>query len=527
VFVVAGLVSAWCSTAFAGAPAWCKGQDFKESASNFGRITQTQDYVDKVRVIVEMSCPSEQDMDETRPEIEKVRAQVSKDLFMNDADWADAVEYVAGKGFSSTDIPITEKTLGGLTPIDQYAAIKQGFRNDSGYDGADDIYIADSLEGVLTETGRLGFLEKCAGDGGVGRDDYGVVRWAICADDVAKFDGTKFANELRLDTAHPAMYRTMLHIRAGEVMAGLKDVAAKKQKLIKRDDAYQKVFDTAAKGMADWRKGIGTQKDLLQLVTDMDSATFFHSRKQLAGCEDRTGKALADAASKFPAKTFTGMHDIRDDPFAGFAHKAGPVLVNNPQFNLAATAFALCQPKTATSGYLAAFLQEVPGVRGPRSAAFSAVFGQKFELDDTHAKDVPVPQIGPRPYNASGGSPSSAGGAVESVKPGTGDKKGVMIVTLQATKITQEDCVKEHRTNRIVAITSGGELQYEIICDKTAMVTHDNTWAPFKITPGTAKWLKPGVVFSAIGANDDQEVMAVWPSKTAKLPSLLFGGALK
>ena len=63
----------------------------------------------------------------------------------------------------------------------------------------------------------------------------------------------------------------------------------------------------------------------------------------------------------------------------------------------------------------------------------------------------------------------------------------------------------------------------ERTCDKSGVVTHDTTRAPFAISARYEAVLKPGVVFSATG----QDVLAIWPSKTAKAPSWLLGGALK
>src|SRR5207237_3443880 len=126
----------------------------------------------------------------------------------------------------------------------------------------------------------------------------------------------------------------------------------------------KKIYDTAAKGRADWATGPGANKALLDLVQTLDSAVFFHSRKLYAGCEGKTAAALATAVSKLPAKTFKAMHDVRDAPERGFASKAGPVLVNNAEVNLAAIAYAECQPKTGIGDFLASYLQEVPGQRG-------------------------------------------------------------------------------------------------------------------------------------------------------------------
>lgn len=66
-----------------------------------------------------------------------------------------------------------------------------------------------------------------------------------------------------------------------------------------------------------------------------------------------------------------------------------------------------------------------------------------------------------------------------------------------------------------------------MICDKTAIVTHDTTWTDFHINPDQAKLLKPGAVFSALYLGGVADVIAIWPNKAAKTPSLVLGGAVK
>ena len=70
-------------------------------------------------------------------------------------------------------------------------------------------------------------------------------------------------------------------------------------------------------------------------------------------------------------------------------------------------------------------------------------------------------------------------------------------------------------------------LSTRSICDKTAIVSTTTRGSRLPDPRGTSKWVKPGVVFSAVGANGKSEAMVGWPSKTAKLPSMLFGGAIK
>jgi len=523
VFAIVTVALGWMShSALAGEPAFCKGEDFKASPYNFGIIAQqdTDDPRGLVRELVEFTCSTDPAIDAKRGELDKLRAEWSKNFAMSEADWADAVAYVKEHGAGGNDLSIQANTLASLSPVDQFAAITNGFENV----GSDPAYIADALDSSLTEVGRLGFLVGCSKEGSVTREDGGMAMWAICQGDVDKLDLAKFATEIRSDTSHSGVERMRVRIKLYTTREQLKKNAELAQKLIKKDDAYKKLFDAAAKGRADWAKNLGGNKDLLDLVQAMDSAVMFHSRKQFAGCQDKTAAALATAVATMPAKSFTGMHDDREDPFNGFAAAAGPVLVNTPVVNLAATAYTLCHQKTATGRFLSRYLQEVPGMRGPRGAAFWQLLQQKFELDDTKLKEPPLPRLGSRPFDSSGGEITSAGGVVKSVKP----NKAKAVVALEKTSRKQEDCVKEHVTNRIVGIRDSGSVEYERICDKWAIVTHDTTWQDFTVTAETAKLLKPGFLFSSTyGSGMDGDVIATWPSKDAKVPGMVLGAKLK
>lgn len=521
--LVVGLVVAQYSIASAGMPAWCKGEDFK--GRSFTVLRRGESYESTIRDVVEAACTSDPAVEPMREATEKLRLEVGKELVMNDADWSDAVLYVKERDKSGERIKISTTNLSALTPIDQYVVLKAGF-NEAGIDSSDAFYRADAIDDKLTETGRLGFLESCLDiPGGPGRDDRKVIDWAVCAEDAQKLDLKKLAEEVRSDTAHEARERMRIHLRIPGIMQGLAKVAQARDALFKADEAYKAVFEVAQKGRDEWRKTVGTHTELLALVQSTESAHWFHSRKQFAGCEEKTQKALADAASKIPAKLLKNLFDERYDPFHGFAQKAAPILVDQAEFNLAATAYALCQPQTGIGQYLGGALYATPGLRGPRTAALTAIFHQVFVLDDTTLKQVETPRVGPRPYKA--GSSSSLGGVLKSFSPAGAERKGKKIANLQQTLIKQEECVKSHSTGRIARVTSNGDVQYEQVCDKVAVVTHDHTWDPFAVSERSAQWVKPGQLFSTVGANGEMEVIAVWSSKTAKQPSLLLGGVLK
>ena len=510
------------SVASAGPPAWCGSAKFEANSSDLRNVS-SKDPGQVVAAIATTLCSgASPDIDPHRAEIEAARVAWSKKLGMQDADWADAAAF-ANDTAHAVKHDLSAKGLAALTPIDQYVAIDAGFKDSNGYAMSDELYVTDALDARLTEVGRLAFIELCLKNDSVARADGDVVKWAICQPDVDRFDAAKFADQLRSDTAHDPVTRMALRFKVLALPDELKDYNDRKAAVFKKDDAYKKIFEVALAARAEWAKGVGTNAKLLQLVEDTDSGALFHSRKLLDGCEARTAEALAAAVSTLPAKAFTAMHDVRDDPFAGFAAGAGPLLANTPAVNLAAAAFVECNHGTATAEFLGEYLQRVPGQRGPRNAALGAVMGETFKFDDTEAKKLQYPKFGNRPYQRSGGSIRSAGGVVKSVKP-EGD---ALAVSLEKTSVTQEDCIQSHRTHRITRIKPDGNLEYESICDKTAMVKHDTTWSNFKVNPAHARWLKPGLQFSSVMGDKFGDVVAIWPSKTAKTPSMVLGAALR
>jgi hypothetical protein len=495
----------------ADVPAWCSGATFRAESNLFDELSETHDPQTTIELLAKASCSNDDAATAHRAEIDAARAAWGKKYGMAEADWGDVVAALNG-GDDYSKVDLSANALTTLSPIDQYKVIAQGF----GQLARDPFYFTDAFGAQLTETGRLAFVQYCL-------DNQRVpAEWAACQEDVDKLDVAKVYAELHADPHAGSAKHSIRMIAAGtaDLVAAY---AAKKAALIKKDGEYGRAFDVAAKARAEWATKVGTNTKLLALVTAMDSATVFHSRKQFDGCEAKTADALAAAVSEIPAKAFTGMHDDRNDPTQSFATKAKNVLARSSAVTLAAIAYAECQPKTGLGNYAANLLNGVPTARGPRDYALAALLATDFKFDDTNTKGLAVPRPGQRPYPY-GQVPMSVGGTVKSVKL-VGD---TLDVALEKTAERVEDCVKEHE-GHVVRIREDGSLEREIICDQTAMVTRDTSYvADFKINPTDQKWLKGGVLFSATYADSSpMDVIAVWPSKGAKLPSIVLGGVVK
>lgn len=505
----------------AAPPAWCKGAAVE---SRELRGLSSKDPREVVKTFVSAACAPTSESEAQRAEIDAARQAWSKRLGMTDADWADAVPYAGTRDdfFVTTDISV--KSLAQATPIDQYAVIAKVSEPGSEIDA---LYATDMFEPNLSEAGRLGFITgsclRRAGTDPVPVDMYGMtgieVISAICQPDLNAFDAAKLFTELRADTAHPGAIKMKLRIAAYELPTRIAEHATEVKQMRKRDDATGKLFEIAADARAVWLSGVGKNARLLEVVLAMDSAAISGSRKLLEGCSEITAATLAEATSSVPAKTFAGLHDDRGDQAAGFASTVLPLLAKSPAVELAAIAALRCTPEGELAALLNGIADNGRPIRGPRNAALGDMRSAKITYDKAGAK-LAFPH--PKPYgtNYPDGSahPRSAGGLVKSVKR-NGD---MLTVQLQQSLIRTEDCVKSH-DGRVAKIHGDGRVERESVCDKTAMRTHDNTWDAFQISAKYVALLKPGVVFSAMGP----DVIAVWPSASAKQPSIVLGGAVK
>lgn len=505
--------AAAAGSALAAVPAWCKDAKLEQDY-DLKDLSDT-DTDDVVVAFAKATCAPNAEAAANRAEIERARAAWSKKLYMSEADWADAVAY-ARVGGRVKNLSLATKDFAAFSPLDQYHAIREGFSNNgSSFD--DYLYLADSLDHKLTEVGRLGVIEEC-----INGHLNGPVMYALCQGDIDKLDRAKFAAQLRTDTSHDPEQRMQARVNLYNLGAKLKEHAGNVAALWKKDEAYKRMFDAAAKGRAEWAATLGTDTAMLDLAQKLDSATLNSSRKQFEGCAETTQAALAAAISKVPAKTFANMRDVRKDPFNGFAKGAGPALVKIPAVSLAAIPWALCRPESGAGYFLVAALQDTPGYRGPRMAALSKLTQEPITLDDMNER-VSYPEFDSRPYRRSGGGLMSAGGVIKSTK--AGDKR--VIVALEKLLIKRNECVQSHRTNRLSRINRDGSLEYETICDKMGTVTYDETWSDFEMNTAYAPLLKKGVLFSSVNGPDGAEVIATWANKGAELPNTILGVAIK
>jgi len=509
-------------------PAWCKDATPKEPDL---KDLSSKEPREVIVGFVNAMCAPTAEVEDHRADIEKARQAWSKRLGMTEADWADAVAYAKTNDDYSIPVPIVNKTFSAASPLDQYAVIRAAGGGRSDYDT---LYATDMFEANLSMVGRYAFLSgtcldqsksvTSTGDGMVGSE----VTWAICQPDFERVDLAKLLDEVRADTTHDGAAKMKLRIEVYDWPKRVKDHADQVQQMLASDDGKKKLFEAAAGARAAWATSVGKHTRLLELVSTMESAARTKSRKQFDGCAETTATALADAASTLPAKLFAGMHDNpsnHDNPFDVFATKAAPVLGQSAPVNLAAIAYVLCTPSSPTSFYLRQVLYYGPPMRGPRSAALGRLRDEKIELDNVKAVlDFPKPQ----PYGDGYPKPvtqlASHGGVVRSVK------RAGKLLTVEREKemVEQEECLKSHYTGRVSRVRDNGSVEYERVCDKSGKVSYNQASTPLTVYPQFEALLKPGVLISiTVPSGIEGDVIAVWPNKKAKLPSIVLGGSVK
>jgi hypothetical protein len=524
--LIAATLLALCHVGTASAaPDWCKDAQFDDdydlkdlSSKDLDRVFST---------FAKATCKPNAEAQASAAQINTARQAWGKKLGMQEADWAEAVAFANVKERPNTTITFSSKDLSQFTALDQYWAIYNSMSLPGGYTYDRRDYLADMFEPNLSEAGRLAYIEKCI--------DYPfatfnpAVVYALCQADIDAFNPAKFAQQVTADTKHPAEQKMALRIRAYGLPARVKEHKAAVEKIWAKDEGYKKLWDAAAKGRADFASRMGSRTDLLALATRMDSAFFLSSRKMVEGCEAPTQEALDKIiADKVPLALFKGVDKDIPKPYdpskkdeSSVGAKVGPSLVDIPEVAFIAGPYAQCHKEAPTTKYLNASLYYVPGYRGPRGAAFTSITKEKVVLDDMNAT-IDYPKAN-QPWLSRLYTTESAGGVVKSVR----EEGDILLVSLEKLTVKRQECVQSHRTNRISRINSDGSLSYELICDKMGTVTYDETPSDFRIEKKWKSHLKKGVVFSAVGERQLGALLAVWPSKDAKNPSVVFGQAVK
>ncbi len=522
--VVVGLaVSAKSAQA---APAWCGAEGVQKPFGNaYVKDALTKkDPRDALPDLVVVSCWPDDEAKSRMKEIDAARAKWSKALDLTEADWADVAQWSmeGAANRNSTDISVDYNKKYAWTtmgPLDQFAAIVRGLPNNgSGNSYSDYTYLTDAFGPRLSETGRMGYIIKaCLND----NTDSTVVEWAICAPDLALFDKKKMGDEIRKDNSRKPFDKMIVRIQGFFLDEKIKEMQPKWKAAKEKDPAFAKVFEIAEKTRKDWNNIWKTEAAALDLMLAMDDVRQTSSRKLKEGCFEKTWPAVKAAISKVEAKRFEGFStDIADSWLA----PAVGVVSNSPSGWLALAAYHTCtrdfnsssDNKDSLSSTIGSVLSFLPGYRGPRTAAQTAIMNAGLQLDDASAK-IEFPSIDYRgKFSGMAARGYFATVAKVTVK---GDQA---TVTFKPKLEKQEQCASSKSTNRISMISSSGTIYYESVCLKWKNVVVDRSPDPQTVDKRYVEGLKPGMNV-IIGS---PMVMAAF-NKGKKVPSIVAGAAVK
>lgn len=492
------------------APPWCSGLDQPQYTGKVSSALTSKDPRDALPDLVSLTCWPDDEAQKRMKEIDGARARWSAAMMLTEADWADVAAWSMSPQSARNDSDIAldpNKKIApsALGPLDQFAAITGSY--------ADYTYLADALGPRLTEAGRLAYIRQaCLRD----NVDASVVEWAACNPDLALLDKKKLANEIRADRTRGGHDKMIVRIQAFFLDGKVKEMTAKWNDAKAKDPAYTKMFDIARKTRSEWDQLWKTEAAALELMLAMDDVRATSSRKLREGCEAKVWPAVKAAISLVEAKRFAGIStDIAD---SWLAPALGSV-ANSPRGWLALAAYHTCHhdDKTdALSSTIGYVLQFLPGYRGPRLAAQTAIMNAGLQLDDASAK-IDYPSIDHRGrFEGSAERGYYATVAKVTVK---GDKATVAFKP-KLEKI--ESCTSRKETNRISMITSSGHVIYESTCTAWKPVVVNAAPPAQAVDARYVDGLKPGMNV-VVGSG---MVMAGFaPGKN--VPSLVAGAPVK
>lgn len=522
--------------ALAAPPAWCKGMAANDRYDLTDLSKGLEDLEDVLVTFAYATCSPTPEAEANKDQIAKARAAWSKKLLMTEDDWADVIEFsemrAPERKWGNIAVNKNGQEMGigdslkrpwtGFDAVDQWAIIS----NDVGGSGdftLDDNYFVDSLGPNLTETGRAAYIKTCI-------KENNPVQWAMCQADIDRLDYTKLAAELRALKTYTGAPKMIIRVQVQKLKADLVKHAASVKALVAKDAGYQRLFDVAKTVNADWTTRYTKDAGLVALAQEMDDARATNSRKAFAGCQDKSWNAFKTAAATVPAKSFEGMTNDRMNN-KSFADDAMGPLVSNPNVYLAAVAMVTCNTKglekdgrsDETISRLAGAMNRWPGFRGPRTSTESIIMTTGVELDDRDAKlDYPGVR---RAFSSSGGQGKninenkSGDGTLASVKK-SGD---TALLTFKKQLVKQEQCATVKHSNRISMIRSDGVIVYQSSCTSWETITVDKAPDPQTVYAKYVDGLKPGMRVLVIG----DVVAGAWASAKAKVPSMVFGVAVK
>jgi hypothetical protein len=508
------LLAAATSSALADPPRWCATPGAEQPSSYSLDDAFSTEYLYALPALAYATCWPTADAAAKSREIAAARAKWGKQLDVADDDWGDVLIWSkrmisdrSNPGVSFLDAD-AKRPMASLSPIEQLGRLTSISRSL----GDDASYEADAFGPLLTEVGRLGYIERCIGS-------KNPIEWAMCQGDIDAFDHGKFVEQVRNDHKASAYSRIAMRVAYDQITRKLAQHAADVKALVASDPAYGKMFEIAA---AQREVFANVDPTLVELAAAMDDARRANSNRAYEGCEDKVWKAWQTAVAAVPASGFAVATSAQGPEMSrAITMAAARTIEHDPAAYLASIALVTCAGRNGSNGMMQALVQaahESPGARGPRTLAASAIYGAGLQLDDRDAKLAPI-QL-ERHWVLRGSSHDGYGRGIVASVTKTDDGLQIEFAETFAKALS---CTKEVETGRIGGFDTAGRFYYEKKCLEEKMVTYETTPAPVTVDAHFVAGIKPGAVVLVYGG----AITAVWPKNGAKTPSYVFGVPVK
>ena len=390
--------------------------------------------------------------------------------------------------------------------LDGFEQASNLFRSGMGF--ADASYIVDAIGDKLTALGRTAYVFQCLAG------DEEPIAWSMCQGDVEAFDAKKALAEIDADTAHVGYHESAKKLVA-EAKGLVDALPAKWKKAIDKDGAYKKAFDIGVQA----RKQAWGSPELRAVVADVEDAWRTGSRKAMAGCEAKVWPQWVKAVSAIPADKFTLAY--KDQPSEALDAQAATI-TNTVDGYLAAVAVIHCFPLDASFEVVAQTLVFTPGLRGPRTGAFTLMWRANLRLDKK-GENIRWQSVDRREWFPTNAPMTTGNGGRDVILSATPKGDKVHIVYSDIKEKTTK-CVDYHEGTTPSRIDEHGNIIYESSCGNYADVMVSYTApAPSDDDRRYATGLKPGVF-----VHFRQEAISwVAATTTSKHPFVVLGAPVK
>jgi hypothetical protein len=507
---VVGVATMWVSTADAK-PAWCGEGSDQISGHGPRDAVKDKDPRDALIGLAKNLCNPDDEGKQMYRELEAAAKKWSEKLDLTEADWKDVVDLAVQPGYmqmsDSLSMDLSSRSLSSLDAIEQFTFLKN--HDEQAH------YYMDALGPKLTETGRMAYVIDCTRD----RTDYGV--WAVCQPDVDAFDFKKVSSELRTQTKRSGYERMLMRFIAYKLPERIAEHTKKVEALEAKDEGYAKLFAVAPDIHKAWASRYSS--DVYALALKMDDGKLSNSRKAFAGCEDATRSAWDAAVGKLPAKSFEGL--VEDPGVKLWAEQALAIAIRDTDVYLASIAMFMCHNQEGDPPLLPKLLSGViawnPGLRGPRTESHTQMIALGI-TPDNRTEQITFPSMYREWLFVNGSRSGGAWGRGEVGKM-TKEKDGDTTIAFKAEWAEQTVCTKWKETNKFGGWDTAGRPYYRSVClgEKTEKVNRAND--PVKVKARSMTGVKKGAYIIV----DDGDVSAVFAKKGAKVPSAVFGVAVK